>query len=93
MLILKQQTVIPQEVMAIIKESIAPHLCNFFCGSQLKKGLVDMFTLFFAKKISKIKDTFSISGSFNDAPNLVPPAFNASVPVTEDKVSKFINES
>ena len=44
-------------------------------------------------KISKIRDTFSTSGSFNDAPDSVPPAFNAFMPVTEDEVYKCISES
>ena len=58
-----------------------------------EKSLVDTFASFFANKISKIRDTFSTSGSFNDAPDSVPPAFNTFKPVTEDKVSKCINES
>ena len=41
----------------------------------------------------KIRDTFATSGSFNDAPDLVPPAFNAFIPVTEDEVYKCISES
>ena len=41
-------------------------------------------------KISKIRDTFPTSGSFNDAPESVPPAFNTFKPVTEDEC---INES
>ena len=36
---------------------------------------------------------FSTSGSFNDAPDSVPPAFTTFKPVTRDKVSKCINES
>ena len=42
---------------------------------------------------SKIRDTFSTSGSFNDSPDSVPPAFNAFMPVTEDEVYKCISES
>ena len=57
------------------------------------KCFADMFASFLLKKISKIRDTFSISGSFKDAPTLAPPAFNAFVPVTEDEVLKFVNES
>ena len=41
------------------------------------KSLADMFASFFSNKISKIRDTFATSGSFNDAPDSVPPAFNA----------------
>ena len=52
-----------------------------------------MFAFFVSNKISKIRDTFSISGSFNDAPYSVPPAFNTFMPVTEDEVPKFISES
>ena len=52
-----------------------------------------MFASFFTNKISKIRDTFSTSGSFNDAPDSVPPAFYTFKPVTEDEVSKCINES
>ena len=51
-----------------------------------------MFASFFSNKISKIRDTFSTSGSFNDAPDLVPPAFNTFMPVTEE-VHKCISES
>ena len=43
--------------------------------------------------VSEIRDTFPTSGSFNDAPDMVPPAFNTFKPVTEDEVSKYINES
>ena len=57
------------------------------------KSLADMFASFFSNKISKIRDTFSTSGSFNDAPDSVPPAFNAFMPVTEDEVYKCISES
>ena len=49
-----------------------------------------MFASFFSKKISKIRDTFSTSGSLTEAPDLVPPAFNIFVPVIQDE---FINES
>ena len=52
-----------------------------------------MFASFFTNKISKIRDTFSTSGSFNDTPDSVPAAFNTFKPVTEDEVSKCINES
>ena len=41
---------------------------------------------FFSNKISKIRDTFATSDSFNDALDSVPPAFNAFMPVTEDEV-------
>ena len=58
-----------------------------------EKTLVDMFTSFFTNKISKIRDTFSTSGSFNDTPDSVPSAFNTFKLVTEDEVSKCINES
>ena len=57
------------------------------------KSLADMFASFFSNKISKIRDTFSTYGSFNDAPDLVPPAFNVFMPVTEDEVYKCISES
>ena len=57
------------------------------------KSLADMFASFFSNKISKIRDTFATSGSFNDAPESVPPAFNAFMPVTEDEVYKCISES
>ena len=57
------------------------------------KSLADMFASFFSNKISKIRDTFSTSGSFNDALDSLPPAFNAFMPVTEDEVHKFISES
>ena len=57
------------------------------------KSLADMFASFFSNKISKIRDTFATSGSFNDAPDSVPPAFNAFMPVTEDEVYKCISES
>ena len=36
---------------------------------------------------------FSTSGSSNDAPDLVSPTLNTFKPVTEDQVSKCINES
>ena len=36
---------------------------------------------------------FPTSGSFNDTPDSVPPAFNTFKPVTEDEVSKCIDES
>ena len=49
-------------------------------------SLADMFASVFSNKISKIRDTFSTSGSFNNAPDSVPPAFNAFMPVTEDEV-------
>ena len=52
-----------------------------------------MFASFFSNKISKIRDTFSTSGSFTDALGLVPPAFNAFMPVTEEEVYKCISES
>ena len=39
-----------------------------------EKSLVDSFASFFTNKISKIRDTFPTSGSFNDAPDSVPPA-------------------
>ena len=54
-----------------------------FCFNQNKK------TTFFSNKISKIRDTFSTSGSFNDTPDYVPPAFNNFKPVTEDEVRKY----
>ena len=57
------------------------------------KSLADMFAYFFSNKISKIRDTFSTSGSFNDAPDSVPPALNTFMPVTKDKVHKCISES
>ena len=57
------------------------------------KSLADMFAFFFSNKISKIRDMFSTFGSLNDAPDLVPPAFNTFLPVTKDKVSKCIYES
>ena len=57
------------------------------------KSLADMFASFFSNKISKIRDTFSTSGSFNDALDSLPPAFNAFMPVTEDEVYKCISES
>ena len=65
--------------------------CQSWLSSE--KSLADMFASFFSNKISKIRDTFSTSGSFNDAPDSVPPAFNTFKPVTEDEVSKCINES
>ena len=37
-------------------------------------------------------DAFSTSGSFNGAPDLVPPAFNTFMLVTEDEVYKCISE-
>ena len=52
-----------------------------------------MFASFFSNKISKMSDTFATSGSFNHAPDLVPPAFNAFIPVTEEEVRKCISES
>ena len=58
-----------------------------------EKSLADMFASYFTNKISKIGDTFPTSGSFNDAPESVPPAFNTFKPVTEDEVSKCIKES
>ena len=58
------------------------------------KTLADIFASFFSnKKINKIRDTFSTSGSFNDAPDSLPPASNAFMPVTEDEVYKCISES
>ena len=57
------------------------------------KSLTDMFASFFSNKTSKIRDSFSTSGSFNDAPDSVPPAFNAFMLVTEDEVYKCISES
>ena len=58
-----------------------------------EKSLADTFASFFTNKISKMRDTFPTSGAFNDAPDSVPPAFNTFKPVTEDEVSKCINES
>ena len=58
-----------------------------------EKSLADMFASYFTNKFSKIGDTFPTSGSFNDAPESVPPAFNTFKPVTEDEVSKCIKES
>ena len=58
-----------------------------------EKSLADTFASFFTNKISKIRDTFPTSGSFNNAPESVPPAFNTFKPVTEDNVSKCIKES
>ena len=58
-----------------------------------EKSLADTFASFFTNKISKIRDTFSASGSFNDTPDYVPPTFNTFKPVTEDEVRKCINES
>ena len=52
-----------------------------------------MFASFFTNKISKIRDTFSTSSSFTETPDSVPAAFNSFKPVTEDEVSKCINES
>ena len=37
-----------------------------------EKSLADTFASFFTNKISKIRDTFPTSGSFNDAPESVP---------------------
>ena len=56
-----------------------------------EKSLADMFDSFFTNKISKIRDMFSNSGSFNESPDSVPRAFNTFKPVTEDEVSKCIN--
>ena len=58
-----------------------------------EKSLADTFASFFTNKISKIRNMFPTSGSFNDTPDSVPPAFNTFKPVTEDEVSKCINES
>ena len=58
-----------------------------------EESLADTFASFCTNKISKIRDVFPTSGSFNDAPDSVPPAFNTFKPVTEDEVSKCINES
>ena len=58
-----------------------------------EKSLAGTFASFFTNKISKMRDTFSASGSFNDTPDYVPPAFNTFKPVTEDDVRKCINES
>ena len=52
-----------------------------------------MFASFFSSKISKIRNTFSTSGSFNYASDSVPLAFNTFMPVTEDEVSKCIYDS
>ena len=62
-------------------------------ASSSRKSLADMFASFLTNKISKIRDTFLTSGSFNDASESAPPAFNTFKPVTEDKVKKCINES
>ena len=58
-----------------------------------EKSLADTFASFFTNKISKIRDTFPTSGSFNDAPESVLPVFNTFKPVTEDEVNKCIKES
>ena len=58
-----------------------------------EKSLADTFASFFTNKISKIRDTFPTSGSFNVTLDLVPPPFNTFKPVTEDEVRKCINES
>ena len=57
------------------------------------KSVADMFASFFSNKISKIRYTFSTSGSFTNAPDSVPPTFNAFMPVTEEEVYKCISES
>ena len=57
------------------------------------KSLADKFAYFFFNKISKIRDTFSTSGSFNGAPDSLPPAFNTFMPVTKDEGHKCISES
>ena len=58
-----------------------------------ERSLADTFASFFTNKISKIRDIFPTSDSFNDAPASVPPAFNTFKPVTEDEISKCIKES
>ena len=75
-----------RKVLHLTSETVLP-------AHSLDKRLADMFASFFSNKISKIRDTFSTSGSFNDAPDSVPPAFNAFMPVTEDEVYKCISES
>ena len=44
-----------------------------------EKSLADMFASFFTNKISKIRDMFPTSGSFNDVLNLLPLAPRLSV--------------
>ena len=56
-----------------------------------EKSLADTFASFFTN-ISKIRDTFPTSGSFNDTPDSVTPVLNTFKPVNEDEVSKCINE-
>ena len=51
------------------------------------KSLADMFASFFSNKINKIRDTFSTSGSFNDAPDSVPPALCLSLKTRSISVS------
>ena len=45
---------------------------TFLPAHSSEKSLADTFASFFTNKISKIRDTFPTSGSFNDAPELVP---------------------
>ena len=75
-----------RKVLHRISETVLP-------AHSSKKSLADTFVSFFTNKISKIRDTFPTSGSFNDASDSVPPAFNTFKPVTEDEVSKCTNGS
>ena len=68
--------------------------CNQLANKDKGSYYANLITAsFFTNKISKIRDTFSPSGSFNDTPDYVPPAFNTFKPVTEDEVRKCTNES
>ena len=79
--------------MAVIDEGNAFTSETVLLAHSSEKSLADTFSSFFTNKINKIRDTLSTSGSFNDAPDSVPPAFNIFKPVTEDEVSKCIHES
>ena len=70
--------------MAVIKEVLHRTSETVLPAHSSDQSLAEMFASSFSNKISKIEDTFSTSSSFNDAPDSVPPAFNAFMPVTED---------
>ena len=63
---------------------------DFHCPWRAFEGRSNLLSLCFGHFTNWF---FASSGSFNDAPDSVPPAFNAFMPVTEDEVYKCISES
>ena len=62
----------PKKLWQSMRKVLHPASETVLPAHSSEKSLADTFASFFTNKISKIRDTFSTSGSFNDAPDSVP---------------------